>query len=323
MKYVSLILNWAVALFFLVIGLIALFTDPLPAIPLLLIGALYLPPLQNATVSKFGKPIPPKAKAILALVLLIGFAGLVSISEYQKQQQIADEKAAQEQARASKLKQMHIDEFNANRAEIIAIASSALSDGRYQDVVSSTEKYVVAADSELNALGDQAQAALKQQQTANRRAEILAELKGVPAREYKRNRDLYKKLVALSPNDEAYSKKLSIYDTKYAEKVELVRAETERKKKEAVRTAARKKQIESQFSAWDGSHRNLERAIKQSMNDPDSYEHVETVYWDMQSYLVVKTTFRGKNAFGGLVINWVKAKVDLAGNIISVIEQGP
>ena len=322
MKYVWLVLNWAVALFFVVIGLIALFTDPLPAIPLLLIAALFLPPIQNAAVSKFGKPIPPKAKGILALVLLIGFGGLALISENQKQQRIADEKAAQEQARAAELKQKHVDEFNANRAEIIAIASATLSEGRYRDVLSNAEKYAVAADSELNTLLDQARAALKQQQAENRRAEILAELKSIPAQEYKRNRDLYKEIVALFPNDEAYSKKLSFYETKYADKVERRRAAAERKKKEAERTAAREKQIEAQFSAWDGSHRNLERAIEQSMNDPDSYEHVETVYWDMKSHLVVKTTFRGKNAFGGLVINWVKAKVDLNGNVLAVIGQG-
>jgi hypothetical protein len=59
------------------------------------------------------------------------------------------------------------------------------------------------------------------------------------------------------------------------------------------------------------------------MNDPDSYKHVETVYSDMGDYLVVRTTFRGKNAFGGVVTNWIKAKVDLNGNVISVIEQGP
>ena len=58
------------------------------------------------------------------------------------------------------------------------------------------------------------------------------------------------------------------------------------------------------------------------MNDPGSYEHVETVYGDMGNHLVVRTTFRGKNAFGGVVSNWVKAKTDLDGNVLEVIEQG-
>ncbi len=59
------------------------------------------------------------------------------------------------------------------------------------------------------------------------------------------------------------------------------------------------------------------------MNDPDSYDHVETVYWDMGDYLVVRTTYRGKNAFGGVVVNWVKAKVNLDGNIIEITETYP
>ena len=75
---------------------------------------------------------------------------------------------------------------------------------------------------------------------------------------------------------------------------------------------------------WDGSHIELTKIIKNSMNEPDSYEHVETVYWDMGDHLVIKTTFRGKNAFGGVVKNWVKAKADInTGQVIEVIEQGP
>ena len=85
----------------------------------------------------------------------------------------------------------------------------------------------------------------------------------------------------------------------------------------------RKEQIGKHFSAWDGSHRGLTKVIKQSMNDPNSYEHAETVYWDKGDHLVVKTTFRGKNAFGGVVKNWVMAKVDLNGNVLEVISQGP
>lgn len=57
------------------------------------------------------------------------------------------------------------------------------------------------------------------------------------------------------------------------------------------------------------------------MNDPDSYEHDETVYWDMGDHLVVKTTYRGKNAFGGVVRNFVKAKVSLDGDILQILDQ--
>ena len=85
----------------------------------------------------------------------------------------------------------------------------------------------------------------------------------------------------------------------------------------------RKDKLLKHFSSWDGSHINLTKMIKQSMNDPSSYDHDKTVYWDNGDHLIVKTTFRGKNAFGGVVVNWVKAKTDLSGNVIAIIEQGP
>ena len=87
-------------------------------------------------------------------------------------------------------------------------------------------------------------------------------------------------------------------------------------------TLAREEKIRKLFSAWDGSHNGLEKLIKETMNDPDSYKHVETVYWDMGNHLVVRTTFRGKNAFGGVVKNWVKAKISLNGEVMEIIEQG-
>lgn len=81
----------------------------------------------------------------------------------------------------------------------------------------------------------------------------------------------------------------------------------------------RQNKIESGFSVRDGSHRGLTRFLKGSMNDPKSYEHVKTTYVDMGEYLIVETTFRGKNAFGALVLNSVMATTDLDGNLIGVI----
>lgn len=83
----------------------------------------------------------------------------------------------------------------------------------------------------------------------------------------------------------------------------------------------RKNMIREQFHPYDKSHRKLEKAIKESMNDPDSYEHIKTTYEDKGDYLIVQTSFRGKNAFGGKVINSKTVKVDLNGNIIAVIKE--
>jgi len=83
----------------------------------------------------------------------------------------------------------------------------------------------------------------------------------------------------------------------------------------------RQKLVDSQFSSWDGSHNGLTNHIKEHMNDPDSYEHVETRFGDHGDYILVITKFRGTNAFGGKVINTITAKVDLKGNVIEVVSQ--
>lgn len=75
------------------------------------------------------------------------------------------------------------------------------------------------------------------------------------------------------------------------------------------------------FSAWDGSHRNLEALVKKSMNDPNSYEHEETRYADKSDHLIVQTTFRGKNGFGGVVKNTVIAKTALNCDVTEIISQ--
>lgn len=83
---------------------------------------------------------------------------------------------------------------------------------------------------------------------------------------------------------------------------------------------ARKKSIEAQFSPWDGAHRSLERVIKEKMNDPSSYEHSATQYFDMGDHLIVNTEYRGKNSYGGVVKGFTKAKVGLDGEVIEILE---
>ena len=72
----------------------------------------------------------------------------------------------------------------------------------------------------------------------------------------------------------------------------------------------RTKEIARCFSGWNGSHLKLRELIKKSMNDPDSYDHVETKYIDNDSTLLVITTFRGKNTYGGVVKQTITAITD-------------
>lgn len=80
--------------------------------------------------------------------------------------------------------------------------------------------------------------------------------------------------------------------------------------------------IQNQFSPWDGSHRKLTSFIKRNMNDPGSYKHINTLVVDKGTYLIVKTTYRGKNGFGAIVRGFISAIVDLNGNVTQILAQG-
>lgn len=97
--------------------------------------------------------------------------------------------------------------------------------------------------------------------------------------------------------------------------------ETQRLKSDGTPMNEREKLIDDQFSQWDGSHDGLTDLIKKGMNDPSSYEHVETRYKDNGDHIGVIAKFRGNNAFGGKVLNTVLAKVDFEGNVVSIDAQ--
>lgn len=116
-------------------------------------------------------------------------------------------------------------------------------------------------------------------------------------------------------------------DAQKRETERIAREEQAKKEMEASQKAAadkvagRKALVEKHFSSWDGSHDGLTKYIKKNMNDPKSYKHEETRFADKGDYILVQTSFRGKNAFGGLVLNTVIAKCDFDGNVIEIISQ--
>jgi argininosuccinate lyase len=85
----------------------------------------------------------------------------------------------------------------------------------------------------------------------------------------------------------------------------------------------------AQFSPWDGAHHELVRVVKKGMNDPGSFEHVETKVLVIKKQehidtigqgkfndLYIHMTFRGKNAFGGTIVSGVDALVEYdSGNV--------
>ena len=65
------------------------------------------------------------------------------------------------------------------------------------------------------------------------------------------------------------------------------------------------------LSSYDGSHFDFKYEVQQSLNDPDSFEHVETRITPVlpNGSHLMEMDFRGRNAFGALVLNTAKARV--------------
>lgn len=80
--------------------------------------------------------------------------------------------------------------------------------------------------------------------------------------------------------------------------------------------------IRQQFSAWDGSHINFKQFIKDNMNDPSSFEHVKTAYEIRKdsTEILIQMTYRGTNAFGGVVTNTSQGLANINGDIIKLIK---
>ena len=122
-------------------------------------------------------------------------------------------------------------------------------------------------------------------------------------------------LSVISNRRDAFAKEKRLRDEKeklaLQKKNEQQRKLDEQKKKDEL--------IKKQFSPWDGSHRNLTNFIKDNLKDPDSYEHIKTVYFDKGDHLIVITSYRGNNSYGGKVVESITAKVDFKGNVIEII----
>ena len=68
----------------------------------------------------------------------------------------------------------------------------------------------------------------------------------------------------------------------------------------------------------DGSYYPLVEATKRIMNDPRSFEHVRTTrkYLRSERKVQVKMFYRGKNVFGGVVLNCISAEFTAQGGFI-------
>ena len=79
----------------------------------------------------------------------------------------------------------------------------------------------------------------------------------------------------------------------------------------AIKAAEKRKAGFHCLSSWDGSHRDLVRALKLTLRDPDSFEHIETKITPVNSKgehgLIMN--YRARNGFGGMNVGSLLASV--------------
>ena len=310
MKYIYLTLSWLFGILFILSGLITLTESPFAGITMIAASFLILPPIRNFVYGKTKKELSFKARSLTAFVLLAVAGMFIGQSQDKKVQELAANEAKEQAEKIALIKKQNINHFHTNKELIIATLKTEFNSKNYQEVISKSSKYLASGDAELSELHTAAKENLNKIQKDKKTKNLLTELKKTPAKELEKNKKLYNQLVSLHPDNKKYKGKVEFYSKKIEKQKEIKLA-----------AEARTKNIKTQFSAWDGSHYQLEKLIKRGMNDPDSYEHDETVYWDKSSYIIVKTTYRGRNAFGGTVRNFVKAKISLNGQILQILDQ--
>lgn len=224
---------------------------------------------------------PPKKKISFKVWLIVAFVSIIMINSI-----VQDGRDAEVEKQAHQTAIDNAEYFQSNKDKILASTATLLKKGKYKEVMATAKKYILSKNKKLAQFSASAETAI-----------ILKELKTIPAVMYTKNKEKYDRLLALNPTVKQYEEKSNFYNKKIK----------------------REKEISVGFSEWDGSHAALEAYIKRNMKDPSSYEHVETRYIDKVSYLIVTTTYRGKNSFGAVVINSVKATAKLNGALMEVL----
>lgn len=296
------ILKWFFGVSLLIFGIGGLFQEPFMAIVPILLGLFLIPKTYDIFIEKTKLNLSSGIKWIVVVVgmMLIGYTA--SISETSKK-----------------------TEYDL----IVENASKKIDEGKFDEAL----KLINDAKSKYKEKENKAtelEKEIEKSKDVNFAKEVLAKMTDEEftqlendklSKSYLTQKTLNKNLISLVKTHSSERAKI-IKEIQEKEEKERAIAEAEAKAKaEEEFNKNRKENIEKLFSAYDGSNRALEKYIKDNMNDPDSYDHIETRYSDKGDHLLVITKFRGANAFGGKVINIVSANVDLEGNVIEILSQ--
>jgi hypothetical protein len=287
-------------------GVVLLTTDVIGGLLFIFMGLLLFPLARDYVLNKFNVSISWKTRGVL---MLICFVMSLGVTNYDNSKRVEIKEKEQEKIKIENIiknKKNNIEYFTKNKPMIIKQLNTLLTNHDDKGVVDGAAKYIITKDTDLQEIYNKAKENL-----------LLAELnniKKIEPNNFNKIQYLYKQLYDINPISKDYKENIEYY-TDQIKIIEDKQKKIDLKKQQEL---AHKNIVESQFSVWDGSHRELEQYIKKHMNDPDSYQHVETSYIDHGDYLIVTTKFRGKNGFGGIVMNTIIAKINLQGNIIEI-----
>ncbi len=96
------------------------------------------------------------------------------------------------------------------------------------------------------------------------------------------------------------------------DRVERQKAEAEQQRIAQQKEADRRKAGHHCLSGWDQTHMALKRALIQSLRNPDSFDHIETLITPVldDGTHILTLTYRAENGFGGMDIGQVIAQID-------------
>lgn len=273
---------------------------PLLMLPVML--AILLPPAREKLKSKLGFMIPPGHSLWVAFALW--FTQMLWFANIQTETEQAKQAAAQaaSQKRVADVRLERRETFAKDRQAILAKVQGLVAEDKAPEALAMANLYLSAGvtDADLGSAKESASLAVFRAELANEGALSAA-----------RRVEIYQALLKAEPGSVA----------QYSAKLKTAQAEVAAEAAAAAKVKARQEfeaSVKSQFSGWDGSHRGVEEAIKARMNNPKSYEHVQTRYLVEDGFITVLTSFRGSNAFGGVVTNTAVAKVSANGQVISI-----
>ncbi|WP_274644663.1 hypothetical protein [Pseudomonas serbica] len=326
---------WVVTLALVVFGAMVIKESWIAGLMLIMFGAVVSPYGFARILAWLSADDPLQIRVAIVLLALAGSTYVLyehtarvaaDAAEETRIKALADAQAAEAKRTAEAEAQLNSTKayFAEHRDAVLAEFATAVDGKNLATAKAIRDRFILAIrdpefDQILNryvSLKDEVERAEAEKARQAKVATLTGQLASVSATDYTQAIMIYTQLVALEPANKSYQQKLErftkVRDAQYAKEAA--------EKAAATAKAERQKKIEGQFSGWSGAHYKFERLIKDAMNDPDSYDHVETKYVDKGTYIRVISTFRGKNAFGGMVKNTKIADFTIDGSFLKEVQ---